>query len=114
MRQLLHRRVPHIVGAYLATSWILLEFTDWAVGQYALSPALTNFVVTTLLLLLPAVAVLAWRHGAPGEDPWTKADAAVIGLNLVAAGGWFLKDTLFNVRRGESRFPDLLPKKYFR
>jgi tetratricopeptide (TPR) repeat protein len=87
MRQLLHRRVPHIVGAYFAGSWILLEFTDWAVGQYALSPALTNFLVTTLLLLLPAVAVLAWRHGAPGEDRWTKTDAVVIGLNMFAAGG---------------------------
>jgi tetratricopeptide (TPR) repeat protein len=87
MRQLLHRRVPHIVGAYLATSWILLEFTDWAVDQYALSPNLTNFVVTGLLLLLPAVAILAWRHGAPGEDKWTRTDAAVIGLNMVAAGG---------------------------
>ncbi len=87
MRQLLNRRVPQIAGAYLAASWILLEFTDWAVGQYALSPALTNFVVTTLLLLLPTVLVLAWRHGAPGEDGWTKTDAAVIGLNLVAAGG---------------------------
>ncbi len=87
MRQLLHRRVPQIVGAFLATSWILLEFTDWAVDQYALSPNLTNFVVSGLLLLLPAVAILAWRHGAPGEDKWTKTDAAVIGLNLVAAGG---------------------------
>ena len=87
MRQLLHRRVPQIVGAYLATSWILLEFTDWAVNQYALSPNLTNFVVTGLLLLLPAVAVLAWRHGAPGEDGWTRIDGAVIGLNLILAGG---------------------------
>ncbi|MCL7959982.1 MAG: tetratricopeptide repeat protein [marine benthic group bacterium] len=86
MRQLLHRRVPQIVGAYLATSWILLEFTDWAVNQYALSPNLTNFVVTGLLLLLPAVAVLAWRHGAPGEDGWTRIDGAVIGLNLILAG----------------------------
>jgi tetratricopeptide (TPR) repeat protein len=33
------------------------------------------------------VIVLAWRHGAPGEDSWTKTDAALIGLNLVAAGG---------------------------
>jgi len=87
MRKLLQRRVPQIVGAYFAGSWILLEFTDWAVRQYALSPALTNFVVTTLLLLLPTVAVLAWRHGAPGEDRWTKTDAAVIGLNMVTAGG---------------------------
>ncbi len=87
IRNLLHRRVPHIVGAYLATSWILLEFTDWAVNQYALSPALTNLVVMTLLLLLPAIVVLAWRHGTPGADDWTRTDAAVIGLNLVIAGG---------------------------
>ena len=86
MRQLLKRRVPQIVGAFLATSWIFLEFTDWAVDQYALSPNLTNFVVTGLLLLLPAVAVLAWRHGTPGEDKWTRVDATVIGLNLIAAG----------------------------
>lgn len=90
IRNLLERRVPHIVGAYLATSWIFLEFTDWAVNQYALSPALTNFVVMTLLLLLPAVVVLAWRHGTPGADDWTKLDAAVIGLNLVVAGGILL------------------------
>ena len=87
MRKLLDRRVPQIVGAYLATSWVLLEFTDWAVGQYALSPALTNFVVATLLLLLPTVVVLAWRHGAPGEDGWTRTDAVVSGLNLVVAAG---------------------------
>jgi tetratricopeptide (TPR) repeat protein len=87
MRELFRRRVPQIVGAYLATSWILLEFTDWAVNQYALSPNLTNFVVTGLLLLLPAVAILAWRHGAPGEDKWTRIDGAVIGLNLMLAGG---------------------------
>lgn len=87
VRELLRRRVPQIVGGYLATSWVLLEFTDWAVGQYALSPALTNLVVTALLFLLPAVAILAWRHGAPGEDGWTRMDAAVIGLNVIVAGG---------------------------
>jgi tetratricopeptide (TPR) repeat protein len=40
-----------------------------------------------LLLLLPMVVVLAWRHGAPGEDRWTKMDAAVIGLSVVATAG---------------------------
>ena len=87
MRKLLDRRVPQIVGAYLATSWVLLEFTDWAVGQYTLSPALTNFVVATLLLLLPTVVVLAWRHGAPGDDGWTRTDGVVAVLNLVVAAG---------------------------
>jgi len=87
IKKLLQRRVPQIVGGYFAGSWVFLEFVDWTVNHYSLSPALTNFVVTTLLLLLPAVFVLAWRHGKPGADVWTKVDAAAIGLNLVVAGG---------------------------
>lgn len=87
MRELLRRRVPQIVGAYLAAGWVFLEFTSWAVNQYQLSPALSNLVLTTLLLLLPAVALLSWRHGAPGEDRWTRTDAAIIGLTVLLAGG---------------------------
>lgn len=87
MKALLARRVPQFVGIYLAAGWGCVEFSDWAVSQYALSPAITNLVVTLFLLLLPTMAVLAWRHGAPGEDRWTKTDGAVIGLNLAAAAG---------------------------
>jgi tetratricopeptide (TPR) repeat protein/TolB-like protein len=86
-RSLLARRVPQLTGIYLVASWGLLEFVDWAVDQYALSPVLTNFVVTLLVLLLPMVVVLAWRHGAPGADRWTRIDGAAIGLNLAAAAG---------------------------
>jgi uncharacterized membrane protein len=87
IKRLFERRVPQLVGLYIVGSWSFVEFIDWAVDEYALSPFLTNFVVTALLLLIPLVIVLAWRHGAPGEDSWTKTDAAVIGINLVAAGG---------------------------
>jgi len=87
IKRLLERRVPQLTGLYVVASWGFVQFVDWAVDEYALSPFLTNFIVTTLLLLLPMVVVLAWRHGAPGEDQWTKTDAAVIGINLVAVGG---------------------------
>ena len=86
-RGLLARRVPQLTGMYLAAMWGCVEFTDWAVNQFALAPAVTTLVVTTLLLLLPAVLVLAWRHGAPGADRWTKVDGTVIGLNLAVAAG---------------------------
>ncbi len=86
-RSLLARRVPHLTGIYLVASWAVVEFVDFAVDQYALSPVLTNFVVTLLLLLLPMVVVLAWRHGAPGEDRRTRFDGAAIGLSLTAAAG---------------------------
>ena len=79
------RRVPQIVGLYLLSSWALLEFVDWGVRQYALSPTISSFVVTLLLLLLPSVAWLAWRHGAPGPDGWSSADFTVTLANLVVA-----------------------------
>ena len=42
--------------AYFAGGWILLEFTDWAVGHWVLSPHITDFVVTVWLFMIPAVA----------------------------------------------------------
>ncbi len=87
IHRLFERRIPQLTGLYIVASWSFVEFIDWAVDEYALSPFLTNFVVTALLLLLPLAVILAWRHGAPGEDRWTKTDAAVIGMNLVAVGG---------------------------
>ena len=87
MKALLDRRVPQLVGVYLAASWGCVEFSDFAVNQFALSPAITNLVVMCLGLLLPAVIFLAWRHGAPGADEWTKMDGAAIGLNLMVVAG---------------------------
>jgi len=85
-KELMRRRVPQIVGAYLAGGWILLEFTDWTVSRYVLSPHLTDFVVASWLLLLPAVAMIAWNHGKPGRDAFTRGEAVGLALNLVFAG----------------------------
>ncbi|KPJ74629.1 MAG: hypothetical protein AMS19_15120 [Gemmatimonas sp. SG8_23] len=87
MRRLLERRVPQIVGLYVAGGWGFVQFVDWAVEQYQLSPDLVNFVVTLLLVLLPSVIWLAWRHGAPGRDGWGARDGGIIFVNLVVAAG---------------------------
>ncbi len=86
-RQLLRRRVPHFVGLYLVGSWAFLEFTDWAVKQFTLSPVVSTFVLSLLLLLLPSVVWLAWHHAAPGPDGWMKADGVFVLANLVLAAG---------------------------
>lgn len=96
-QQLRDRRVPQLSGLYIGTSWGLIEFSSFAVDQFALSPAITNVVVLALVLLLPLVLMLAWRHGAPGEDAWTKTDGAAIGLSVVVAAG-----VLFAVFGGET------------
>lgn len=85
IRQLFNRRVPQFLALYVVGGWGFVQFVDWVVEQYLLSPTLTNLVVALLLVFLPAVIVIAWRHGAPGEDRWKATDAAAIGLNVVLA-----------------------------
>jgi tetratricopeptide (TPR) repeat protein len=77
--------VPHILGAYFAGGWVVLEFTDWLVNRYLLSPHLTDFAILAWALMIPTVALLAYFHGAPGPDNWTKLEKIGIPLNGIIA-----------------------------
>ncbi|MEE9207491.1 MAG: tetratricopeptide repeat protein [Gemmatimonadota bacterium] len=87
IHELLRRRVPQIFGLYLIGAWGLIQFVDWAVQQYVLSPHITNFVVALLLLMIPSVVLLAYRYGQPGDDTWTRVEKIAVPLNVIAAAG---------------------------
>ena len=84
--ELFRRRIPQILGAYLIASWAVLEFADWAVNRYLLSPYLVDFAFALLALMAPSVLLLAWYHGAPGRDSWSRLEKIGIPLNLAVAG----------------------------
>ncbi len=80
---LMDRRVPHIMGFYLAGSWAILQFIDWLVNRYFLSPYLTDIAFVMLLSLIPTAVLLAYFHGDPGKNKWTKVEKIGIPLNLI-------------------------------
>ena len=82
--ELFRRRIPQILGAYLIASWALLEFADWAVNRYVLSPYLVDFAFALLALMAPSVLLLAWFHGAPGRDTWTRLEKIGKHVRLVS------------------------------
>jgi len=48
-----------------------------------LSPHLIDLSFVTLISLLPTVAMLAYFHGRPGRDKWTKTEKIGIPINIV-------------------------------
>ena len=94
LRSLMQRRVPHILTIYLAASWGVVQFVDFAVEEFLLSPHWTRVSLIALLLLLPSVVVLGWFRGKPGRERETLAKTEKIGIpaNLVlcAAVLWVL------------------------
>ena len=78
---LMHRRVPQIVGMYVAATWLVIELGDWVTGRFNLPTMLTSYIFVAMLVMLPAIVLFAYNHGAPGKDEWTKSERVVIPLN---------------------------------
>ena len=82
-KQLLQRRVFQIVGIYLGAIVALMEFTGIIVERYGFTDRLVDIVLAAMISFLPAVILLAWRHGAPGKDEWGKAEKLGVPANIV-------------------------------
>lgn len=85
-KDLLQRRVPQILGIYLGASWAIIEFLDWFIEKFAISPHVSEFALILLASLIPSVLLLAYFHGKPGRDTWTRTEKIGIPANVVGAG----------------------------
>ena len=79
-RDLIQRRVPHILAIYAGASWGLVEFTAFAVDEFLLSPHWPRMVMATLFMVLPSVFMLAWFHGKPGRERDQLARTEKVGI----------------------------------
>ena len=82
-KDLIHRRVPQIIGVYIAVSWGIVQFTDWIVNRYLLSPHLVDLALVILMSLIPSSLIVAYFHGRPGRDKWKKPEKFGIPVNIV-------------------------------
>jgi len=82
-KNLLDRRIPQILGVYLGGSWGVLQFVEWLVNRYVLSPYLIDFSIVILVSLIPTVLIVAYLHGKPGRDKWTRVEKIGIPVNLL-------------------------------
>jgi tetratricopeptide (TPR) repeat protein len=82
--QLVERRVPQFLIAYVGISWGIVQFVDF-LERYGISPHWTDFTLLGLGLLLPSVILFTFNHGKPGKDDWTRTEKVAIPLNVAIA-----------------------------
>lgn len=85
-RDLIHRRVPHILAGYAAVSWGIVEFTAFAVDEFLLSPYFTRAALVTLVMMVPSVFMVAWFHGKPGKERDSLPQTEKIGIPVNLLG----------------------------
>jgi tetratricopeptide (TPR) repeat protein len=83
VKDLFERRVPQIMGLYFGTCWVVIEFTDWLVNRYVLSPYLIDLILVALFSMVPTVVIIAYFHGKPGRDKRTKIETIGISVNVM-------------------------------
>ena len=86
------RRVPQIAGMYIAATWLVIELGDWVTERFELPGDLTSYVFVAMLVMLPAVLLVAYNHGAPGRDRWTRAEKVLVPINVAVTATliWFM------------------------
>lgn len=84
-KELIKRRVPQIIGLYIAATWMMIEIGDWMVGRFHLAPEITSYIFIGMAVFLPSVVYLAFQYGHPGPDPWKKPTFIIVPTNLLLA-----------------------------
>ncbi|MGW8267757.1 MAG: serine/threonine-protein kinase, partial [Longimicrobiales bacterium] len=94
LKLLLQRRIPQILGGYIAAAWLTLEFTGYLVDQTPLPPLAETLTLVSLPFGFLVVTILAWFHGMKGRQRMPAAEKWLLGGVGV---GWVI-GILMNLR----------------
>ena len=83
IKELIHRRIPHIIGSYLIAGTSFILFVDWLVNRYTLPEYYTTLCLFGVIAIMPSVIILAYFHGAPGKDQWNRIEKIGIPVNMI-------------------------------
>ncbi len=83
--ELIARRIPQILGVYVASVWLAVEVSEWMSERFEVPEQTSSYVFVIMIAFLPLVAMLAWGHGRPGKDNWTQKQIIFIPFNIAIA-----------------------------
>jgi tetratricopeptide (TPR) repeat protein len=85
IRSLLERRLPQYLLLYMGCAWGVMQFTQFIVDVYLLSPHWTKVAILATLLLWPGYLLVVYNHGRPGANQWRLSEKIGVPANLLLA-----------------------------
>ena len=93
--RLAERRMPQILVAYAAGSWVVLQFSWQLVESAVLPRVIYQLALVAVATGFPAVLTGAWFHGKKGKQEFEPVEYWVFGgLALV----WLVVSALFLIK----------------
>ena len=86
INKLIQRRIPQILGSYLVAATSLVLFIEYLVEKYQFPTHFPTLALFGIIGILPSVVILAYFHGAPGKDDWTKVEKLEFQLIFYSLG----------------------------
>lgn len=83
--QIQERRLLRYLGVYIAGGWVVLQVIDQLIQNELIAPVAYPLVLALMGLGLPAAAVFAWLHGAPGQQTMRRWEVLIFGALAAAA-----------------------------
>jgi len=81
---LFRKRLPHILGGYLASAWAALEAAGFLEGRNVISPVLTRAIMFSIPFGFLAASVVGWFHGEKGRQDMPLVERWLLGVLGVA------------------------------
>ena len=83
IKKLFERRIPQIIGSYIVASTSMILFIDWLRISYGFPKEYVTLALFGVVSILPSVIILAYFHGTPGKDEWTRVEKIGIPINII-------------------------------
>ena len=96
IEKIINRRIPQILGSYFIAGTSLVLFIEYLVEKYEFPIYLPTMSLIALIGILPSVLILAYFHGAPGKDEWTKIEKVGVPVNVLFIGIFILMGNNYN------------------
>ena len=86
IKNLLNRRIPHILSSYFIAGTSLVLFAQYLVDKYQFPSHFPTLALFGIMGILPSVIILSYFHGAPGKDSWNKIEKIGVPINILFLG----------------------------